>query len=88
MLTLRKPYANGTTDFLFSEGELAQKLAALDETWDAPMLLVLGAELSPQVWEVDRGLVGQVGSQPPGQDHEQPPAGSPLRNTDHWAGSA
>ena len=29
VLTLRKPYANGTTDFLFSEVELAQKLAAL-----------------------------------------------------------
>ena len=29
VLTLRKPYANGTTDFLFSEVELAQRLAAL-----------------------------------------------------------
>jgi hypothetical protein len=29
VLTLRKPYANGTTDFIFSEVELAQKLAAL-----------------------------------------------------------
>ena len=29
VLTLRKPYANGTTDFVFSEGELVQKLAAL-----------------------------------------------------------
>ena len=29
VLTLRKPYANGTTDFIFSEVELAQRLAAL-----------------------------------------------------------
>ena len=29
VLTLRKPYADGTTDFVFSEVELAQKLAAL-----------------------------------------------------------
>ena len=29
VLTLRKPYANGTTDFIFSEVELAQKLVAL-----------------------------------------------------------
>jgi hypothetical protein len=29
VLTLRKPYANGTTDVIFSEVELAQKLAAL-----------------------------------------------------------
>ena len=29
VLTLRKPYANGTADFIFSEVELAQKLAAL-----------------------------------------------------------
>jgi hypothetical protein len=29
VLTLRKPYANGTTDFIFSEVELAQKLAVL-----------------------------------------------------------
>ncbi|NCG22093.1 MAG: hypothetical protein GWP91_24010 [Rhodobacterales bacterium] len=29
VLTLRKPYANGTTDFTVSEVELAQKLAAL-----------------------------------------------------------
>ena len=29
VLTLRKPYANGTSDFIFSEVELTQKLAAL-----------------------------------------------------------
>ena len=29
VLTLRKKYANGTTDFIFSEVELAQRLAAL-----------------------------------------------------------
>ena len=29
VLTLRKPYANGTSDFIFSAVELAQKLAAL-----------------------------------------------------------